>query len=560
MRVEIDTGNSTDPAMLAALERHKPLIARWARRWRANLRAIAGQQQNIYLEPPQDIVIFRPFSSTPIATRGQKELRTIFGYSLPELTSARTRLAPSDSAQPFLSPESNRVAQAQPGVFSFLVDVLGHDWEGAEEVANIMFACTLPKALPETHVRKRARRLKDILKRKLRRDRERIEAAYLRLAKEQVQTSIERNRREIDATTARMAEKERERLAALREMAEIEDYLEHAETHIKTKEEIGREFEQILRMEGVAVLRIDREYIGEGPTPVITIHTECIFQVCDGARYDVGSFRIKIDPSQLTRAAVKFVQDARGEYTHPHALPEHGTALCFGNEGQNDGLNPAVDKLVANFDIVPLAHLLLTFLRLDQAHPKKAAFPKSEDIKTYLAYASPEDRAKERAAFIEVIGETLMRIHTQKSRKRLKELEEKERAAAKEYYAARRERNELKERVKLLEQRLTTLPESARNALRRLLANSGMLYARVFERSLQVWFWNAKTSSIHLAWLDSGRSPWIVGYEKLDGISKHHMLDTSDEKFKRRVLKLLASSKFSQTAELLIGHILSSVR
>ena len=82
----------------------------------------------------------------------------------------------------------------------------------------------------------------------------------------------------------------------------------------------------------------------------------------------------------------------------------------------------------------------------------------------------------------------------------------------------------------------------------------------MFEKSLQVWFWSQKTGSIHMIWLDPKRSPWIIGYEKLDCVSNYHSFETSDEKFKRRVLKCLASGKFTQAAELLIGRILSSVR
>jgi len=562
MRVEIDIENSTNSALLSALERHKPLMARWARRWRANLRAVAGQQQSVYLEPPQGIVVFRPFSSTPITTGAQKELKTVFGCALPEVADARTRLAPSGNAKHFFSPESNRIAQAQPGAFSFLFNALGYDWENAEEMANMMFACTLPKALPDGHARKRAKALRAVLKRKLRRDKKRIEAAYVPLVRQGLQEFIERHEREIREITERMAAKERERLATLGEISEIEEYLAHTEAHIKSREDIGREFEQILRMEGVGILRIEAEYSEDGKVPAITVYTESILQEFEGVKYDIGSFRIKIDTSRTGREAVRFIQDSQGSHTHLHALTaaQGGPAavqVCFGSD-----LNEPINKLVADFEIVPLVHLLLTFLRLNSAHPRKNEHGRSRaaEEESRLAYTSADDRAKERDAFIAVVSEILMRVHTNKSRKRLKELLEKETAVTKDYYTARRERNELKERVKLLRQRLVTLPDSARNALLRLLANPNVLYARVFEKSLQVWFWSQKTGSIHMIWLDPKRSPWIIGYEKLDCVSNYHSFETSDEKFKRRVLKCLASGKFTQAAELLIGRILSSVR
>lgn len=558
MRVEIDIENSVHAALLTRLKQKKPLLARWARRWQVNLAAVATAQQSAYLEPPPGTVVFKPYATTPIAARSEKKLQTIFGHALPEIDDARTRLSPSNNAQQFLSPEANRIAQSHPGMFSFLVNVLGHDWDGAEEVANIMFACALPRALPETHVRKRSRRLRDVLKRKLRRDRKRIEAAYLPLVRDQIVAFIERHGGEIHGITAKMAEKEQERLAALSEISEIEEYLTHAETHIKTAAEIEREFEQILRMEGVAIVRIEPEYSVDGKVPIITVYTERILQEFDGVNYDIGSFRIKIDTSKLGRESVRFIQDSRGNYTHPHALPvvqePAAVQVCFGND-----LNEPINKLVTDFELVPLVHLLLTFLRLDSMKPLEAAFKRTSDIESYLTYASPEDRAKEREAFVAAVGEILMRVQTQKSRKRLKELEEKEAAVTKDYYTARRERNELKERVKLLRERQTTLPDSARNALVRLLANPEVLYVRVFERSLQVWFWSAKTASIHMIWLDPRRSPWVLGYEKLDLVSTYQTFEITDEKFKRRVLKFLSPGKLTQAAELIIGRILGSI-
>ena len=63
-----------------------------------------------------------------------------------------------------------------------------------------------------------------------------------------------------------------------------------------------------------------------------------------------------------------------------------------------------------------------------------------------------------------------------------------------------------------------------------------------------------------MVWLDPQRSPWIISYEKLDCVALNHSFDTRNDKFKRRLLKLLASGKLSQAAEFLIGHISSSER
>ncbi|MDP3947225.1 MAG: hypothetical protein Q8Q41_00845 [bacterium] len=558
MRVEIDTENSAQPELLIRLEQKKPLLERWARRWRTNLVAVATTAQGIYLEPSPGTVIFKPYSSTPLTLSSPKELTTVFGYALPDIANERTRLSPSTNALQFLSPEKNRIAQAQQGTFSFLVNVLGYDWEGAEEVVNIMFACTLPKALPKEYVKKRASRLKEVLRRKLKRDRTKIEEAYPILIEGRVRSSIGRHEREIREITARMAEKEVERLALLSEIAEIEDFLAHTEAHAKTAAEIGRMFEQLLRMEGAAIIRIELEHFGSVTVPIITIYTKRILKEDAGKICDIGSFLIKIDPStgKLGRESIRFVQDSRGEYIHPNALPNFQGQMdsyhvCFGND-----LNEPINKLVADFDFVPLVHLLLTFLRLDSKVPIDAPGKRTEDVAKHLSYASPEDHAKEREAFVAVVVNVMQHVAAKKSRMQLSVLGPKEATVAKDYYALRRDRNELKKRVELLRQRLTALPRLIGNVIRRLLLNPDVLYVRVLEKSLQVWFWNAKTSSIHMIWLDPQRSPWIVGYEKIDGVSTHHSFEAGDLKFNRRILKHLASGKLAQAAGLIISHIL----
>lgn len=560
MRAEIDVESSSHPAVLIRLRQKKWLISRWARRFRTRIIAVATTPQSENVLPEGNVVIFKPYATSPNAMSREKPLNSIFGYALPEIDHARTRLSPSGANQ-FCSPEGNRIAQAQSGTFSFLVNVLGYDWEGAEEVANIMFACTLPKALPEEHVRKRARRLREVLRRKLRRDRKRIEADYLPFVREGISASIARHKDEIALAASQMAEKETERLAMLAEIAEIEEYLAHIELGVKSPGNIEREFEQILRMEGVAALLVETEYSGDGKVPIIVICTKRIFQEFDGKKFDIGSFRIKIDTSKLGKESIRFIQDSRGDYVHPHALPAAEQAgpdfqVCYGTDHAT-GLNDAVNKLMADFELVPLVHLLLTFLRLDHLKPREAAFKRTGEAEERVKYDSPEDRAKAREAFVETVGKVLLWVHTKKSRVRLEELQRKEGAATKEYYTLRRARSEHNERIKFLSERLRTADPS-RNALARLLSSPAVLYARVFEKSFQVWFWNAKTTSIHMLWLDPKRSPWIVGYQKPEGVSVFHAQDGADEKYRRRVLKLIASGKLAEAAESIIGRILSS--
>ena len=567
MREEIDTKNSwTAEARLIRLQQKMPLLRRWARRWHTSIRATVTSPQGASSEPGIGTVKFNPYATTPYASSPQKELKSIFGYELPVTAEARTRLSPHYTAQQFLSTASNRIAQTYPGNVSFLVDILGQDWPGSDEVADILLACTLPRALPESHRKLRARRLRDVLKRKLRRDHKKIEVAYLQLVRGYVSSTIEQLEREAQRAAEKMADHEHKRLVALKEIAELEGYLTHAETRVKSPEQLGEEFDQILRMKGVGTVRIVGESSGEDWALVIVIYTERIFQQTDNQVYDIGSFQIKIDPTKLGREAVRFTQEARGNFRHPHAVPQPQNGalnfqICFGNDTQT-GLNAPVGKLAENFDMVPLTHLLLSFLRLDQTSPVRetAQYPRTEDIPAQLNYASPADREKERAMFVKVTSETLVRVASKKSRIRLAQLIADEKAASAMYYSARRERNEFKARAKLLKECLKTLTDSTQSAIHRLLLNPSVLYARVYEKNLQAWFWNHKTSSIHMVWLDPQRSPWIISYEKLDCVALNHSFDTRNDKFKRRLLKLLASGKLSQAAEFLIGHISSSER
>lgn len=196
----------------------------------------------------------------------------------------------------------------------------------------------------------------------------------------------------------------------LAEIYDLEERLEVA-TKLALKRSFGDEFDKILGIEGVRSVRVVKDQAG----CKLVIMTGLIYQSPgDGENYNIGEFDIVINLKNTKRSAIYLCQSRDGgKYQHPHSRVDNGGMVCFGTTDQ--GLNADIERLISRLDVVPLVHLILTFLKKDSQKPElkpEGTFAMVPIISAPPDYEDEIDKSKERAAFIKSMKDEVTAVNT----------------------------------------------------------------------------------------------------------------------------------------------------
>ncbi len=187
--------------------------------------------------------------------------------------------------------------------------------------------------------------------------------------------------------------------------------LELIKSELSTRN-FANEFEALLNIESIETIRIqDGRYIVIKTCPIFQIpaidHEHKVAEA-----YDIGEFIIKIDINSLplTRTSISFFQDGyTGPYRHGHILTPQ-SAVCFGTDS-TAGLNSFIDNLISKFDVVPLIHLIITFLKKEKSKPafRDRDRRSGSDTAKRDEYKNDEERGEEKKNFIKLVSDTVMK-------------------------------------------------------------------------------------------------------------------------------------------------------
>lgn len=205
--------------------------------------------------------------------------------------------------------------------------------------------------------------------------------------------------------------------------------LESAKTEMLSRD-FGKEFEALLIMQSVETVRVVKDrflMIKTGPIsqiPIVDPSKETV------GSYDIGEFITQIDTvsphTLLSHSQIRFYQDGyTGPFRHIHI--SSGSEVCFGNASASDniGLNPIIDGLMAKFNIVPLIHLILTFMKKEVNKPTKrdnwdnSIKPRPDN------YANAEEREEEKNRFIKLVSAVSLKSSMGQLEKEVSDLRER---------------------------------------------------------------------------------------------------------------------------------------
>ena len=206
--------------------------------------------------------------------------------------------------------------------------------------------------------------------------------------------------------------------ALMEKIIKLENIIENASYAVK-KMNFEKEFDLILSFDKIRCVRVVNQTQdsdsdqGQGQNkekiPVIVVFTDRIDKLPSSLsteRYNIGAWEIVINPSLLTRGAVRYYQKREfGEYIHGHA---NSSAVCFGN----NYLNSVVDKFCSTFDIAALAHIAVSFLIKESTKPVKVENTKDRKLDPkYFGpdhYLNSNDKEVEKNKFVNLVKKRIL--------------------------------------------------------------------------------------------------------------------------------------------------------
>lgn len=272
-----------------------------------------------------------------------------------------------------------------------------------------------------------------------------------------------------------------------KEIVEYEERLERVKDSVQLRN-FGRDFDQILTIDKVRCVRM-----GEvNDVRSVVIFTDPIEQIpssLEDERFDIGSFEIAISPNwhpESARSNVSFYQTRRvGKHRHYHANDSNAGKVCFGSM-----LNTAIDRLIIDFDIVPLTHLLMNFLIKESTKPgisdgklgTAKIFPNTD------IYVDAQDIEEERNAFSNFMRDILVKKSVKDLEAKVAELTQKRDELRKSRSQARNAIAIQAERIKETEREFGQAGKESASQAGLILEDKQVFRVTVNEEEILIYF------------------------------------------------------------------------
>lgn len=188
------------------------------------------------------------------------------------------------------------------------------------------------------------------------------------------------------------------------------------------KQSFEEDFEQILAIDVIRKIRIAGNKL--------LLYTGVIYQTVEGKDYDIGQYEITVDYENQhpqPRSRIEFrSQPYRGLYYHKWVSVSPSNAVCFGNpENEGGGLNIPIEKCLVDFALVPLAHLIIGFLKHEVTEPGKHSLEVKLGEPDPTGYSSESEKAGAKGNFVKFCTRMSAKLSTQSMENELTELRTK---------------------------------------------------------------------------------------------------------------------------------------
>lgn len=263
----------------------------------------------------------------------------------------------------FYSPEGNCIARMKERTLNILVDLSKIHQDGARDILEIILMFAMPVVFPGDKAGKRpnAEKIafgsrKFINKEK---DRTKVLESLERYIKGDLKKAIIDSEQESEDLIRKMSELERARIENWIKVSELEGVLSSLKEKVRRDSDYASQYDLVIKIDGVRSVHVEGEFL--------VIYTDPIQVVKNEKIHNIGAYRIILDPKpKQGRQGIKFQRYIRGDFNHAHIVENQ--MVCFGGDL---GFNSALDKLMQDFDVVPIVHLIMTFLRFEDSELKE---------------------------------------------------------------------------------------------------------------------------------------------------------------------------------------------
>lgn len=214
---------------------------------------------------------------------------------------------------------------------------------------------------------------------------------------------------------------QREYFRAFGQWADKKRRLEEIQHSIRNNHmDFEKNFETILNIAGVRKIEC-------GSSNRLSVFTNPLTQTLeDGRTFDIGQYVIIVSyiaSPPYTKRCVYFRKGPYvGAFDHQNAKTDGET--CFGIN-QHMGLNNMVDKLVGDFEIPSLIHLIMAFLERDIDSPTTRTIGEDKGKIDTTGYASEDEKQTQKLQFVLFCHDCLDKIKTLNVEKELADLRKK---------------------------------------------------------------------------------------------------------------------------------------
>lgn len=501
------------------------------------------------------------YRTTTGAGNQEKSISNIFGYTSYRPLRCWKPHVTHNISKPFRDFAGTLVAHKEKKSIFIDFDFLQDSWSGHEDVLWLILWYLLPPIFPyhSPEYQKRVERFVKYLRDDICREEKTKQTAFTQFrtkALEQAATACDNDTKH---TSEKILDTETTYMKAISEAAKVEEFLGWLPNKIPADEVLGQEFDALHKLPDILRVEVFPS-MGEIKGK-ICLRTQRLSQMIPpppkkGTRYDIGSFDIDINPfADLTPAtvinnAIHIQQRDPGRY---HKLYIKNVS-CLGNK-ESTGLNYAAAQLWAEAQIVPLAHLIFTFLKFDTKAPiQNISLDWQEELRTPSSKATEEEYQRERERYIEFMKDVLSFRLSHDARKKLSELQKQRADSLQELCNLRVRSKELKTFLLFLKEKFNQTREDSPAILQETLSHPAVMGTEVKD-GLRVWLYNGQSIPFpRLLWITEDGLIRLLALDDFNGKNTNHGISFNLQE-EEVIRKLIATGNYAPTITAIFDFI-----